>query len=241
MRILVCDDDKQFAESLKARLLPIITPTDRWAKVDCVFDPSQLTQEDLARYDIVFLDIDMEQMNGIALAKKLREARRDTVLIFVTNFVEYSLEGYEVQAFRYLLKKEIDDKLEKYVQQAVSAYRRERDMIRLNCEGEELDLFPQNLVYVETAPRRLVLHFTDMPRDTLRTRSTMAELSELLAAHGFLRVHKSYLVNMAHIQKLQSTAVFLTTGVELPVSAHNYSEIKKAYLQWKGQKRWTLR
>lgn len=240
MRILVCDDDKAFAAQLRERLLPQITAVDRWAKVDTVSDPRELSKEVLSHYDIVFLDIDMGQVNGIDLAKKLRQTGRDTVLIFVTNLVEYSLEGYEVQAFRYLLKNELDTKLEPYVQQALSVCRKERELLRLNCDGEELDIPPKNLVYVETAARRLILHLCDMPRDILRTRTTMAELSELLAARGFLRVHKSFLVNMAYIQRLQSTSVILTTGKELPVSSRSYSEIRKTYLQWKGQKRWTL-
>lgn len=240
MKILVCDDDKAFAAHLRERLLQQVTTVERWAKVDAVSDPSELSKEALSRYDIAFLDIDMGQTNGMYLARKLREARRDTILIFVTNFVEYSLEGYEVQAFRYLVKSELDTKLTPYVQQALSAFRRERELLRLNCDGEELDISPKNLVYVETASRRLVLHLTGMPRDTLRTRITMTELSELLAARGFLRVHKGFLVNMAYIQRLQSTGVVLSTGEELPVSSRNYSEIKKSYLQWKGQRRWTL-
>lgn len=240
MRLLVCDDDVQFARRLADRIQAQVALTDRWVKVDCLQNPATLPQEDLARYDVAFLDIDMEPFNGMELARRLRAARRDTILIFITNYIDYSPQGYEVQAFRYLLKSELEQKLEDYVDQALAAWYKERDLIRIRCEGEDIDIPSYTLVYVETTLRRLLLHLCNAPRTTLRTRMTMRELSELLAARGFLRIHKSFLVNMAYIQKLQSTAAYLTDGTVLPVSSHNYTEIKKVYLQWKGQKRWSI-
>ena len=240
MRILVCDDDAAFAQKMTERLHRLLTPIDRWGTVDCVSDPALLTDDSLARYDIAFLDIDMGETSGMDVARRLRRLRRDTVLIFVTNFVEYSLEGYEVQAFRYLLKSDLAEKLEKYLQQAVSVCRRERALVRIQSEREEVDVPPQAILYVEAALRRSILHLQDFSCDTLTTRATLNELTGLLAPRGFLRVHKSFLVNMAHIQKLQSTLVCLAGGAELPVSAHRYGKVKKEYLQWKGQKRWSM-
>lgn len=240
MRILVCDDDAAFAQEMTERLNRLLPSIDRWGQVDCVSDPALLTDEQLGCYDIAFLDIDMGETSGMDLARRLRRLQQDTVLIFVTNFVEYSLEGYEVQAFRYLLKSELDEKLEKYLRQAVSVCRRERALIRIQSEREEVDIPPQAILYIEAALRRSTLHLRGFSCDTLTTRTTLNELTALLAPRGFLRVHKSFLVNMAHIQRLQSTLVCLAGDIELPVSAHRYPEVKKDYLQWKGQKRWSI-
>lgn len=240
MRILVCDDDAAFAQEMTERLNRLLPSIDRWGQVDCVSDPALLTDEQLGCYDIAFLDIDMGETSGMDLARRLRRLQQDTVLIFVTNFVEYSLEGYEVQAFRYLLKSDLDEKLEKYLQQAVSVCRKERALIRIQSEREEVDIPPQAILYIEAALRRSTLHLRGFSCDTLTTRTTLNELTGLLAPRGFLRVHKSFLVNMAHIQRLQSTLVCLAGGIELPVSAHRYPEVKKDYLQWKGQKRWSI-
>ncbi|MFQ9858085.1 MAG: hypothetical protein ACLRYD_16480 [Ruminococcus callidus] len=67
----------------------------------------------------------------------------------MTNYVEYSLQGYEVQAFRYLLKAEMPQKLERYVQQALTAYRKTRDTVRIFCDGEDVELQPQQILYAE--------------------------------------------------------------------------------------------
>ena len=82
----------------------------------------------------------MGPLNGVDLARRLHELRPDMLLIFVTNYVEYSLQGYEVQAFRYLLKAEMPQKLERYVQQALTAYRKTRDTVRIFCDGEDVEL-----------------------------------------------------------------------------------------------------
>lgn len=242
MRILICDDEPLFAQRLAELLRSLADSAAIREAIDCVSDLTTLTDEALAQVDIAFLDIDMgeESVNGITLARRLRKLREDAVILFVTNFVEYSIEGYEVQAFRYLLKSELERKLPLYFQQAVDVCQKGRKMIRITCEGEEVDIPPNALVYIESLSRRSILHLHGYIRDTLTTRTTLNELTELLQARGFLRVHKSFLVNMAQIQKLQSTGLRLKDGTELPVSAHRYSEIKQGYLQWRGRNRWSI-
>lgn len=107
MRILVCDDDAAFAGQLAEKIEAIVKPQMPRSTVDCATDAAQLRALPLAKYDLAFLDIDMGPLNGVDLARRLHELRPDMLLIFVTNYVEYSLQGYEVQAFRYLLKAEI--------------------------------------------------------------------------------------------------------------------------------------
>lgn len=242
MRILVCDDEPLFAQRLSEMLHSLADSAAIRVVIDCVFDPTALTDEALVQVDIAFLDIDMGKgrTNGISLARRLRCLRESAVILFVTNFVEYSIEGYEVQAFRYLLKSDLERKLPLYFQQAVRACQRGRKMIRITCEREEVDILPGTLIYIESLSRKSVLHLHGYARDTLTTRTTLNELTEQLQPHGFLRVHKSFLVNMAQLQKLQSTGLRLKDGTELPVSAHRYGEIRQEYLQWKGRNRWSI-
>lgn len=140
MRILVCDDDAAFAGQLAEKIEAIVKPQMPRSTVDCATDAAQLRALPLAKYDLAFLDIDMGSLNGVDLARRLHELHPDMLLIFVTNYVEYSLQGYEVQAFRYLLKAEMPQKLERYVQQALTAYRKTRDTVRIFCDGEDAEL-----------------------------------------------------------------------------------------------------
>ncbi len=240
MKILVCDDDRQFAQKLAGRLRETKNLLPPRTKVDCICSPAALTGKALAEYDIVFLDIDMGETNGIALARQLQGMRQKPVLIFVTNYVEYSLEGYEVQAFRYLLKSQLDEKLENYVRQAAAVCLRERGPLRIWCDGEDVDIPPLSLVYIEAQQRRSVLHLLNRTPDTLSTRTTLAQLESQLAPRGFLRIHKSYLVNMAHLRRLQSTEALLADGTRLSVSARRYAETHDIYMEWRGGKRWSI-
>ena len=135
MRILVCDDDAAFAGQLAEKIEAIVKPQMPRSTVDCATDAAQLRALPLAKYDLAFLDIDMGPLNGVDLARRLHEMRSDMLLIFVTNYVEYSLQGYEVQAFRYLLKAEMPQKLKRYVQQALTAYRKTRGSHILRWRG----------------------------------------------------------------------------------------------------------
>jgi DNA-binding LytR/AlgR family response regulator len=224
------------AEKIEA----IVKPQIPRSTVDCATDAALLRALPLAKYDLAFLDIDMGPLNGVDLARRLHELRPDMLLIFVTNYIEYSLQGYEVQAFRYLLKAEMPQKLERYVQQALTAYRKTRDTVRIFCDGEDVELQPQQILYAEMSARKVCLHLQGAERDLLYTTATMADLADLLENHGFVRTHKSILVNMEHIRDLQSTRLYLRDGTELPVSSHTASAVRKIYTQWRSAKKWVI-
>lgn len=240
MNFLICDDEREFALSLKERLEILLEQMHQSAKIECVFDENEMKHIEKNAYDIVFLDIDMGELNGLDLAKKIRKAQPDVILVFITHYVQYSLEGYEVKALRYLLKSNLDEKLPECLQAALAAYKKERRVIRLSSGSEEVDLMPAHITYAETQQRHLCLHLIHDKRDTCDVRMTMNALEELLSPHGFLRIHQSFLVNMAYIKTMKSTGVCLTDDTQLAISTRNYSKLKQEYLRWRGMKRWSM-
>lgn len=106
MKILVCDDDQKALGRVTALLAEPCRKIQ--AQLTATEHPEQL--KDLSGFDLAFLDIDMKGVNGLTLARRLRAARPDAVIVFVTNFIQYAPEGYEVQAFRYLLKPTLEEK-----------------------------------------------------------------------------------------------------------------------------------
>ena len=176
----------------------------------------------IAQYDILFLDIDLGKESGIDLARKMRKMNPEAVLIFVTNFSEYAPEGYEVDAFRYLAKSELEKKLPTYFEDALAMCRTRQRKVEILCEGESVPIPVQSLAWIES----------------LITRLTMTQLEDLLVPHGFLRIHKSYLVNMAYLQSFQSTSAVLTIGQALPVGARSYRDNKQKFVKWQAQQLW---
>ena len=121
LHILICDDEPEFASLLKSKITGLPTYSRRRMSIECVTDPRNITVQMARDMDLIFLDIDMGNVNGIQLAAKFREVRKDSILIFVTNYGEYAAEGYEVNAFRFLPKLRIDEKLPDYFEKAVAA------------------------------------------------------------------------------------------------------------------------
>ena len=233
LHILICDDEPEFASLLKSKITGLPTYSRRMS-IECVTDPRDITVQMARDMDLIFLDIDMGNVNGIQLAAKFREVRKDSILIFVTNYGEYAAEGYEVNAFRFLPKLRIDEKLPDYFEKAVAACQAHARTLNLICDGEETSLAIDTIIYVEIESGLLIFHMDETARPERKSRMTMRKLEEMLTNEGFLRIHSSYLVNMAYIERLLSSGVTLLNGKSLMVSQHNYPEIKKRYLEWKG-------
>ena len=201
-------------------------------------DIAEMSADTITQYDILFLDIDLGKESGIDLARKMRKMNPEAVLIFVTNFSEYAPEGYEVDAFRYLAKSELEKKLPTYFEDALAMCRTRQRKVEILCEGESVPIPVQSLAWIESHGREQYLHLVGGCREQLITRLTMTQLEDLLVPHGFLRIHKSYLVNMAYLQSFQSTSAVLTVGQTLPVGARSYRDNKQKFVKWQAQQLW---
>lgn len=184
---------------------------------------------------LVFLDIDMGDINGMKLARQMRAIHKDFVLIFVTNYGEYAAEGYEVNAFRFLPKLQLAEKLPSYFRQALAACRSRTRTLNVMCEGEGTNIVLDDLVYAEIDERMVKFHMADVSAPVRKSRMALRELENQLEDDGFLRIHNSFLVNMNYISSLQTNGVTLTIGQTLPISLHGYRGIKKKYMVWRGR------
>lgn len=238
LNILICDDDPVFVASLSEKIMRLPDFAPKAMHIKTFSDPTSLQQEEFSACDLLFLDIDMGAINGIDLARQMRKYNPETVLVFVTNFSEYAPEGYEVDAFRYLAKSDIDKKLPIYFSDALALCRTRQRKVEIYCEGESIPVPVQALVYVESKGHEQCLHMIGWPREELYTRLTMKQLEALLFPQGFLRIHKQYLVNMAYLRSLQSTNAVLSVGKSLPVGARSYRDIKQKYVKWQAQQIW---
>lgn len=238
VRILICDDDAIFAQDLLQRILALPSYYSKSMSAQCLTDLDAMDSSALAQCDILFLDIDLGDKSGIDLARGMLAQNSEAVLIFVTNFNEYAPEGYEVNAFRYLTKADLDQKLPGYFSDALKVCRKRQRKVEILCEGESVPVPVQALVYVESQGHEQRLHLTGWSRKELYTRLTMSQLEELLCPQGFLRIHKQYLVNMVYLQSLQTKGAALSTGELLSVGARSYRENKQKFVDWQAAQIW---
>lgn len=237
--ILLCDDDAIFLDRLKSQIIDLSHRANVQFKIFSYNCLEQISDQIIKSCDIAILDVDFEgkQYSGLDIARRLRLFRNDAVIIFVTNYIEYAPEGYEVQAFRYLLKKDIARQMGTYFNQALQHLHKNTETIKFQINGEIIDIPLKNILYIE-AQLHTVKVFVQQ-KDTKKIReysfySSIGKLDQHLADKGFLRIHKSYLVNMVHIQRYQCQKVELVNGMQLKASASRYADQKEKYLLWKG-------
>jgi len=234
IRILLCDDDPVFLESLQKALRDYL-------KKDGILytflDPQEIPGELLSGCDIFFLDMDFagKRYTGLDIAKKIRQVNPDGVILFLTNFIEYAPAGYEVQAFRYLLKSEAERKLIPALKDALAQRSRRQETVQLTVAGEATTFFLERMLYIEAQGHVTMLYVEGQPKESIKIHSTLTRLEQQLANRGFLRVQKSFLVNMRRIRRMRCDLVTLDDGTELPVSEKMYADLKKRYIAWKGR------
>ena len=234
IKVLICDDEPAFVDKIAQVIQNQPLPKEVSINITRTSQSETLTDEQLSQYQIMFLDVMMEPCGGMELARRVRKLGNHAVLIFVTNYVQFSPEGYEVRAFRYVLKQELEKRLPGYFQEAMAEILREEKVLQYSLNGEEYQLAHTNILYLESYQRMIYAHTVKLEQAEYQFYGILEKLTEELEPDGFLRIQKSYLVNMAHIKKLNFDRVLMSNGKVLPVSQKRYSELKKRYLSWKG-------
>ena len=235
IKIILCDDDSAFLKQLQVEIKRTFARLSMNAAI-CTFNsPTDISPEQLAVCDMAFLDIDFESedCNGIDIARTLRQVNSHALIFFVTNYIDYAPAGYEVQAFRYILKRDMGEVLERYILQAMESMAAGQEFLRLRDKEQTIDLPLELVSYLEVLDHYVSIHIGS---ENYTLNATLSGMESEMEEHGFLRIHKSYLVNMAHIRKFRSRECLLLDGTLLAVSEKNYSQQKQKYLLWKGLK-----
>ncbi len=238
LSILICDDDILMINTMQSIVESVLDETHMRARIHTFTDASNISDQLLSVCDIALLDIDFDgaSYNGMDVARRLRTLRSDTVIIFVTNFIEYAPEGYEVQAFRYILKRDLQTGLKSVLPLALKQLNQETLPIHVN--GEIIKVRLDDILYLEVQQHNVTV-VTQIMTPQRKPKeycfyAVLSDLEERLEPLGFLRIHKSYLVNMKHLKKFQCREATLDNGMTLRVSEKSYAENKQKFLLWKG-------
>lgn len=179
-------------------------------------------------YDVLFLDIEMPSMNGIALAKKIREKDSSVFLIFVTNLAQYAIDGYSVSAFDYILKPVVENAFELKMSRLLkklSADVEEKISIRTNRETLAVDV--HDIDYIEPNNHHVIYHLVDK---TVESYEAMKDVEKRLPSH-FTKCNRYYLVNMARVSAVRGDSVYLG-DTELKISRTEKKEFLRRFSEY---------
>ena len=220
MRVAIVEDENAAAERLEAYLNRFSEESGEKVAVKRFCDPVGLLNR-YAGFDLVLMDIEMPNMDGMEGARRLREIDRNAKLIFVTNMAQYAAKGYEIDAMDFLVKPVAYSDFAFKMKRASNAVRigRARELTIL-LPGGMVRENANELVYVEVLGHRLTYHFMD---HEVEARGSIGSVKETLKELNLLIPHNSYLINPKFIDRVQSYTVTVN-GVELPISRNRRKE-----------------
>ena len=223
MRIAVCDDEELFRIEFKSVLDKVLINAEY--DIDTFSGGSSLYEAFLKNpFDLVFLDIEMPGIDGITLAKRLRAVSENVQIVFLTSHIEYALEGYEVNALRYLVKPVDMNKLSevlKYIQDKKNNSRQ----IMIKQEGEDIVIDISDIIYMESMDKNVRIVTS---KNEYITRYNISDYEEELKSSGFFRIHRGYLISLSKVKKIVKNDVVMDGDISLPVSRSNIKALKDA-------------
>lgn len=236
MKIVIIDDEPAMANYLCQQISLCCAKRD-WVHDCYVFTSSEdLLHMDLSEINVAFLDIDMPKINGLQIAKELRKRYPEMIIIFVTSWIKYAPEGYEVNALIYLMKDRLPRELDSCLDAIQERLFENQETLKFQSRDGIIEVSLKNIIYIEGTSWRYVLLHLNNPLNSKEIECVgKLETYELrLQENGFLRLQKSFLVNMHYIARITNYYAYLQDGQKIKVSEKKYKEICKRYLSWKG-------
>lgn len=185
------------------------------------------------KYDLVILDIDMPEMNGIECAKKLKKIDFDLNIIFLSQMENMVFDCFTVHPFAFIRKNKLYEDFFSVMDSFINMYKSKEDdknsLIVKNATNVNT-LRINDIMYIEGNKNYQNVNFKS--KEVLQIRASMKDLEDKLVSKGFIRIQKGFLVNALYIRRIDQHMVLLTNNVELPISSKRKDEILKEYIKF---------
>lgn len=178
-------------------------------------------------FDILLLDIEMGKMSGVELAKRIRQGNREVQIIFITGYMDYIAEGYDVEALHYLLKPVSKEKLESVLDRAVLRVRDQERSILLQAGDEMIRIPLYEIRYLEVQKNYVTIH----AKEEYEIKKPLRELEKELD-DSFFKAGRSYWVNLRYVMRTAKNEVVLKDGTQIPLSRGLYEKINRTIIEY---------
>ena len=227
MKIALCDDEKFWIDELRVLLEEYHTArhTDYYMTV---FSSGKELLKSSDRFDVIFMDYQMKELNGIETSRKIRMRNNGCAIIFVSSYPDIALDTFEVDAYRFLTKPINKDKLFK----SLDDYRKQTetdDFIVLKSRDGEKIVRSSEVVLCEADGKHSLLHTMN---ETIHISKNIREIEKLLTKDTFFRCHKAYIVSFFHIKTFDNSCIVMNNGKKAYISRNNLTSFKTAFQEY---------
>ena len=226
-KIAICDDSKEDTGYVAGLLKKWSAQRQMAVQAECFPSAENFLfqyAED-KNYDILLLDIEMGQMDGVTMARQIRRDNETVQIVFITGYSEYIAEGYEVAALHYLLKPVNEEKLFAVLDRAVEKLRRSERCLTLALSGEMVRIPHHEIRYLDVQQNYVTVH----GKEDYTVKKSLGEFEKLLDEE-FFRLGRGGIVNLSYISRVTKTDVYLKDGSVLPLPRGKYEALNRAII-----------
>lgn len=229
IRTAICDDSPTDREMICAYL-------DRWTKErgNCVtksmFSSAEnflFQSEDNRAYDLLLLDIEMKELSGVALARKIREGNREVQIVFISGYDDYISDGYDVEALNYILKPVDYEKFAAVLDKAADKIKKNERAVFFELNDGMVRVPMYEIIYIEVRGNYITAHTVN---EDLSVKTTLSKIEKELDSR-FFRTSRSYLVNLRYVRRTSKKEVTLLDGTTVPLSRGLYEPLNRAFIR----------
>lgn len=232
IRVAICEDEREIQLLIEDYIKEILKSINVEYEIQKYNSGEELLECNLKNIDILLLDIQMGQLNGMDTARKIREVDNKMEIIFITSLIDYIQDGYEVRAYRYLLKPIKLEELEKHVLTCIKEIEKNKNhYILIKNKSNTYKIYSNEIKYIEVQKKDMRIHTINK---TFDVKYSLEKIEKDLNSDEFVRCHKSFIINLSYIENIKLNTAILESGEEVPVSRYRYKEVKERFLKFLG-------
>ena len=234
MKIAICDDDVHFCGNLEKMIMEFFRTFAKDTAIEIFYSGEQLLKY-LCKdeyFDLIFLDIRLNKLNGIDVGKKIRKDLNNntTNIIYVSNYESFALELFAVKPLRFLIKPIKENKLKEALKEAVESAERDETSFEYSSGGSVHKILLKDILYFKSDKRKIAIILQDEIREFY---GHLSDVQKQLENDKFIFIHNSFLVNFNYVEVFNSDQIKLINEEILPISRSHRKTVNSKLLKYK--------
>lgn len=228
MRILICDDEKSIADSVKELVSTHLKSKDIEAEFDVFYSTAEIA-ESRTRYDMAFLDVQIDELDGTEVAKILRKSNPHIILFIITAFDRYLDSAMDINVFRFITKPIEKSRLEGSIDKALKMIDNKTVEVLLKNSGETVVISTEDIMCVEIDGRKTTVVST---RGVFDSSESIRDWKKRLSAGFFYSPHNSYIISFKYVTGFSKERIKIADKFNVPIAYRKYNDFKNAFINF---------
>ena len=231
IKLAICDDDKEVCNSVNHIVEKLLHQTEIQAEISTFNTGKDLCKKmEKVKYDLIFLDIEIPEMNGVEIGKYIREKLQDntTQIVYISSKKSYAMELFENRHFHFLNKPLTEKDIKKVLDNYLSVYGDNELFFTYKKKMDVYNIELSKIIYFERLKRKIVVKTTEGQDEFY---GSLEDIHKELKSDNFFFIHKSYLINVSFVKVFKYDRMVMADDAELPISQSRRKKIREQFLK----------